>query len=132
MPRVPMQLSPWWLIGGSIAVMVLAGVFAWFALPGASAKHHFVSPTGRVALDVGETCGEAVCDRRITAEIVAPDGSKARRGCAFSLPATHLVLLNAYPLWASDEQTVDIVHADSDGQGGKFTIDIARDCTITE
>jgi hypothetical protein len=125
------QVPAGWVIGGSIAFMLLAGIIIWFAIPGPSARHHFVSPTGRVSLDIGENCGET-CDRRIIAEVAAPDGGKTRRGCSFELTQTHPVLLNAYPLWAPDEQTVEIVYADSDGQGGKFALDIARDCTITE
>ena len=62
----------------------------------------------------------------------AADGSKSRRGCAVSLAETHPVLFNVYPLWASDEQTVEIVYADAEGQGGKFPLNIATDCTQTE
>ena len=40
------------------------------------------------------------------------------------------MLLNAQPLWAADESTVDIVYADADGIGGKVTLDLARDCTL--
>ena len=125
------NLSPTWVIPGSILFVLIVGTILWFAIPGPSARHHFVSPTGRVALDIGEQCAET-CDRRIIAEVSAPDGSKTRTGCVFELTQTHPMLLNAYPLWADDEQTVEIVYADADGQGGKLALDIARDCTITE
>lgn len=117
---------------GSIAFLLIVGAVIWFAIPGISARHHFVSPSGRIALDIGEQCGETACERRVIAETTAPDGSKSRRGCHFSLTQTHAVLLNAHPLWSADEQTVDIVYADAEGQGGKFPLDIAADCTITE
>lgn len=120
------------LIIGSIVFVLVVGAVIWFAIPGASAKHHFVSPTGRIALDIGETCGDAGCDRRIIAEIAAPDGNKTRKGCSVPLAQTDAVLFNAYPLWAPDEQTVDIVYAGSDGQGGKFALNIATDCTQSE
>jgi hypothetical protein len=123
---------PMVVIVGSILFVLIIGTVIWFAIPGANAKHHFVSPSGRVALDVGEQCGEAGCERRIIAETKAPDGSTSRRGCNVTLTQTHPVLPNAYPLWAADEQSVDIVYADVDGQGGKFKLDIPADCTITE
>lgn len=120
------------VIIGSILFLLLMGTLIWFAIPDPSARHHFVSPSGRVALDIGEICGSAGCERRIIAETIAPDGSKSRRGCDFSLAQTHPVLFNAYPLWAAGEQVVDIVYADADGEGGKFPLDIAADCTRTE
>jgi hypothetical protein len=121
----------WFFIIGSVAFLLIVGAIIWFAIPGASAKHHFVSPSGRVALDIGEQCAET-CERRVIAETIAADGSKSRRGCTVSLTATHAVLLNAFPLWAADEQTVEIVYADAQGEGGKFPLNIAADCTITE
>jgi hypothetical protein len=125
-------LSPLFIFTiGSIAFLLIVGAIIWFAIPGGSAKHHFVSPSGRIALDIGEQCGET-CARRIIAEISAADGSKSRRGCSVPLTATHPVLLNVYPLWASDEQIVDIVYADAEGQGGKFPLNIAADCTENE
>jgi hypothetical protein len=120
------------IIVGSVIFILLVGTLIWFAIPGLSAKHHFVSPSGRVALDIGEQCGETACERRIIAETTAADGSKTRRGCNFELTPTHPVLLNAWPLWAPDEQAVEIVYADGDGQGGKLRLNIADDCTITE
>ncbi len=125
------ELPAGWLIAGSILLVLAAGTIIWFAIPEPDARHHFVSPSGQVALDVGERCGE-VCDRRIIAETTGPDGSKTRRGCEFTLTETHPVLLNAWPLWAADEATVEIVYADADGVGGKLPLDIGRDCTITE
>lgn len=125
-------ISPMFIfIIGSAAFLLIIGAIIWFAIPGASAKHHFVSPSGRVVLDIGEQCAET-CERRVIAETIAADGSKSRRGCRFELNATHAVLLNAFPLWAADEQTVEIVYADAQGEGGKFPLNIAEDCTITE
>ncbi len=125
-------LSPMFLFtAGSLAFLGIVGAIIWFAIPGATAKHNFVSPSGRVVLDVGEQCGET-CERRVIAEVTAANGSKSRRSCSIPLTDTHAVLLNAYPLWASDEQTVEIVYADSEGQGGKFPLNIAADCTATE
>lgn len=120
------------VIVGSILFLLVVGTLIWFALPGISAKHHFVSPSGRITLDVGEQCDGETCDRRIIAETTAPDGSKSRRGCSFDLAPIHPVLLNAYLLWAADEQTIVIVYADGDGQGGKLPLDIATDCTTME
>lgn len=125
-------ISPMFIfIIGSAAFLLIVGAIIWFAIPGASAKHHFVSPSGRVALDIGEQCAET-CERRIIAETIAADGSKSRRGCHVAITETRPVLLNAFPLWAADEQTVEIVYADAQGEGGKFPLDIAADCTITE
>ncbi|MBL8591267.1 MAG: hypothetical protein JNK01_01190 [Devosia sp.] len=125
-------ISPMFIfIAGSVAFLLIVGAIIWFAIPGASARHHFVSPSGRVALDIGEQCGET-CERRVIAETIAADGSRLRRGCRVELAETHPVLLNAFPLWAADEQTVEIVYADADGQGGKFPLNIAADCTQTE
>lgn len=121
------------VVAGSVVFLLLVGTLIWFAMPSANgARHHFASPSGRIALDVSEQCGEASCERRVVAETTAPDGSKSRRGCHVGLTETHPVLLNAYPLWAADEQTVQIVYADAEGRGGKFPLDIAADCTLTE
>lgn len=118
---------------GSVAFLLLIGTLIWFAMPSANGgRHHFASPSGRVALDVSEQCGETSCERRVVAETTAPDGSKSRRGCHVELAETHPVLLNAYPLWAADEQTVEIVYADAEGKGGKFPLNIAADCTLAE
>ena len=118
---------------GSVVFLLLNGTLIWFAMPSAAgARHHFASPSGRIALDVTEQCAETSCERRVIAETTAPDGSKSRRGCQVELTQTHPVLLNAYPLWAADEQTVEIVYADAEGQGGKFPLDLAADCTLTE
>ena len=120
------------VVAGTVAFLLLIGTLIWFSMPSANgARHHFASPSGRVALDVSEQCAETSCERRVVAETTAPDGSKSRRGCHVELTETHPVLLNAYPLWAADEQTVEIVYADAEGQGGKFPLNIA-DCTLTE
>lgn len=119
-----------WVITGSIALVLLVGTIIWFAIPDLSANHRFTSPSGRVTIEIGEFCEEK-CNRSIVAETEANSG-KTRRGCTFELPQTHAVLLNAYPLWAEDERSVEIVYADAEGQGGKFALDIARDCTLTQ
>lgn len=125
-------ISPMFIfIAGSVAFLLIVGAIIWFAIPGASARHHFVSPSGRVALDIGEQCGET-CERRVIAETIAADGSRLRLGCRVELAEAHPVLLNAFPLWAADEQEVEIVYADANGQGGKFLLNIAADCTQTE
>jgi hypothetical protein len=124
------SLPAGWVIAGSIALVLLVGTIIWFAIPDLSANHKFTSPSGRVSLEIGEFCEEK-CNRSIVAETESNAG-KVRRGCTFDLPQTHAVLLNAYPLWAEDERSVEIVYADAEGQGGKFALDIARDCTLTE
>jgi hypothetical protein len=115
---------------GVVLLAVGLGAVIWFAIPGPDAKHRFVSPSGRVALELGEMCREAGCQRVAISEETAADGSKRRLGCEVPLTETHPVLLNAYPLWAADEASVDVVYADAEGVGGKFTLDLARDCTI--
>jgi hypothetical protein len=115
-----------------IATVVLAlgiGAIIWFALPGIDAKYRFVAPSGTVALELSEMCREAGCQRIAIGEETAPDGSKRRRSCNFTLPESHPVLLNAHPLWASDERSVDVVYADAEGVGGKFTLNLDTDCT---
>lgn len=126
-------VSPMLIFGvGSIAFLLIVGAVIWFAIPGGTSSHRFVSPSGRVALDIGEQCGEATCERRILAESTAADGGKSRRDCRVELTGAHAMLSNAYPLWAADERTVDIVYADADGQGGKFTLDITDDCSAAQ
>lgn len=114
----------------TVAVIVGLGVLIWFAIPGPDARHRFVSPSGQVVLELGELCREAGCERVIVSEVSALDGSKSRRGCAVPLTERHPVWINAYPLWNADETAVDIVYADAQGVGGKFTLTIAEDCTL--
>jgi len=114
----------------SVLLAVGIGAVVWFAIPGPDAKHRFVSPSGRVALELGEMCREAGCQRVAISEETAPDGSKQRRGCNLALGETHPVLLNTHPLWAADERSVDVVYADAQGVGGKFTLNLDTDCTI--
>jgi hypothetical protein len=125
-------ISPVAFAIGSIVLILIVGTIVWFAIPGADAKHKFVSPSGREAIELGEQCREAACLRVAVRETIAPDGSRTRRGCAFEIPEQRPMLLNAHPLWAPDERSVDIVYADGDGIGGKVTLDLDRDCTITE
>lgn len=117
----------------AIAALVIAvglGAIIWFAIPGPGAKHRFVSPSGRIALEIGEMCRETGCQRVAVSEETATDGTKRRLGCEVPLTETRPVLSNAHPLWSPDEQTVDVVYADTDGVGGKFTLVLARDCMI--
>ena len=39
------------------------------------------------------------------------------------------MLLDAFPIWSDDEAAVDIVYADVDGVGGRFTVAFAEDCS---
>src|SRR6218665_53413 len=87
-----------WIIAASIVFVMLVGTLIWFAIPDLSANHKFVSPTGRVTIEIGEFCEEK-CNRSLVAESEENAG-KPRRGCVFDLPQTHPVLLNAYPLWS--------------------------------
>lgn len=118
---------------GIASVLVAFGIGAviWFAIPGPDAKHRFVSPTGKFALELGEMCRGAGCQRVAISEETDPDGSKRRRGCTLALEETRPVLLNAHPLWTADERSVDVVYADAQGVGGKFTLNLDTDCTIT-
>ncbi len=125
------ELSPAWLLGGSFVLLVGVGTLAWFAIPGPRASHDFASPSGAVALEVDEAC-EETCRRRIVAVFTAADGSATRRLCTFDLPQAHPVLLNAWAMWAEDERSVDLVYADSDGEGGKLTLSPQRDCITAE
>jgi hypothetical protein len=123
---------PAWLFWlGSLVFVFAIGAIIWFAIPGIDAKHRFTSPSGRVVLEVGENCGETECRRIIVSEATAPDGTKSRSGC--NVPVTDLrpVFLNMHPLWSDDESSVDLVYADAEGVGGKFTLVFERDCTIT-
>lgn len=115
----------------SVLLAVGIGAVIWFAIPGPDARHRFVAPSGEVALELGEICRENGCERVAISEETAPDGARRRRGCTVALPETRPVLLNAYPLWAADERSVDVVYADAQGIGGKFTLDLDKDCTIT-
>ena len=114
----------------SVAIVVGLGAVIWFAIPGPDAKHRFVSPSGRIVLEIGEMCRETGCRRVAVSEEAALDGSRSRRGCDVSLTETHPVLLNAYPLWSADERSVELVYADAQGVGGKVTLNLDADCTI--
>ncbi len=118
-----------WLVAGAIGLVLVFAVVIWFVIPGPSASHRFTSPEGRVTLEIRERCAQT-CERSIVAETVGV-GTPVRKACHMALAQTHPVLLNAYPLWSGDERAVEIVYADSEGQGGKFALDIARDCTLT-
>lgn len=126
------SISPWAFWGASIGLFLVIGAVIWFAIPGPDARHRFTSPSGAVLLDVGEQCGEAGCRRVIVSEERASDGTTTRYGCTVPLTETHPVLPNAYALWGADEESVDIVYADADGVGGKFTLVLERDCTLTD
>lgn len=114
-----------------VLIVVAVGLIVWAAIPGPDARHHFVSPSGKIALDLGEVCRDTGCERVIVSETTATDGSKTRLGCIVPLTDRRPVLVNAYPLWTDNERQVDIVYADSEGVGGKFTLDLAADCAYT-
>lgn len=124
-------IPAWMFWLGSLVFVLVIGSVIWFAIPGIDAKHRFTSPSGRIVLDIGEHCGETECRRVIITEELAADGSRSRFGCIVPITDRRPVLLNVYPLWSEDESSVDIVYADAEGVGGKFTLVIARDCTIT-
>jgi hypothetical protein len=125
-PTVP----GWMFWAGTIALFLIIAAIIWFAIPGVDARHRFISPSGKIVLDIGERCGEGGCARVIVSEETAANGSKTRFGCTVPLTEPRPVLLNVHPLWTDDETAVDIVYADADGAGGKFTLVLARDCTI--
>jgi hypothetical protein len=116
---------------GTIALALLVAAIVWFALPGPDAKHRFVSPSERNVLEIGESCTEAGCTRVALRAERSSSGNWLRHGCVFELAEQRPMLLNAYALWTSDEATVDIVYADADGVGGKATISLDRDCTLS-
>ncbi len=118
-----------WL--GSFVFIIAIGAIIWFAIPGVDAKHRFTSPSGRIILDIGEQCGETACRRVIITEELAVDGTRSRFGCIVPVTDRRPVFLNMHPLWSEDERSVDLVYADAEGIGGKFTLVLARDCTIT-
>jgi hypothetical protein len=123
---------PAWLFWlGSLVFVLAIGAIIWFAIPGIDAKHRFTSPSGRVVLEVGENCGETDCRRVIVSEETAADGTKSRFGCSVPITDQRPVFLNMHPLWSGDESSVDLVYADAEGIGGKFTLVLERDCTIT-
>ena len=124
-------VPPWLFWLGAVALFLAIAAIIWFAIPGPDARHRFVSPSGRIVLEVGESCAEDGCRRVIVSEETAADGTKSRLGCAVPLTDLRPVFLNAYPLWAADERAVDIVYADAEGVGGRFTLVLERDCTIT-
>ena len=125
-------ITPLAFAAGTVALVIAVAAIVWFAIPGPTAKHRFVSPSARNVIELGENCGEAGCTRVAIRERTGTDGSRTRRGCVFQLSEQRPMLLNAHPLWSADEAMVDIVYADADGVGGKVTLDLDRDCTITE
>lgn len=117
---------------GVLALFGVVGSIIWFSIPGPDAKHRFVAPSGEIAIELGEACRETACRRVAILEVTQADGARPRHGCSFELAEHWPVLLNAHPLWSADETAVDIVYAGADGQGGRFTLDFATDCTLTE
>ena len=124
-------VPPWLFWLGTVVLFLMIAAIIWFAIPGPDARHRFVSPSGQIVLEVGESCAEDGCTRVIVSEETAADGTKSRFGCTVPLTDLRPVFLNAYPLWAADEHAVDIVYADAEGVGGRFTLVLERDCTIT-
>ena len=110
------SVPAWAFWAGAAGLVALIGAVIWYAIPDPDARHRFVSPSGRMALDVGERCGEAGCVRVIISEETAPDGTRTRLGCTVPLTQDRPVLPDARPLWAADERSVDIVYADAQGR----------------
>lgn len=123
------RISVWALGAGAALTVVAIGAVVWFAIPGPDAVHRFVSPSGKVALELGEMCREGSCRRVAISEEVAPDGRRRRLGCELDLSEARPVLLDAHPLWAADERSVEVVYAGADGKGGTFMLDLGKDCT---
>ncbi len=124
--RTSVPAWAFWL--GTIVVFAVIATIIWFAIPAPDARHRFVSPSGAVAVELTERCDDTGCTRAIVAERAATSGTKARFGCNVPLTEQHPVLLNAHPLWAADETAVDIVFADAEGIGGRFSLVFDRDC----
>lgn len=120
------------LLTAAIVIALAAGTGAWFMIPDPQTEHRFASPSGRTALHVNEYCDEAGCMRRIVAEFTAADGSATRRGCAVDLAGDTPLFSNASPIWAADEQSVELVYAASNGAGRKLPLNLQHDCTLTE
>lgn len=112
------------LIGG-------IGAIIWFAIPGVDARHRLVSPSGTTTLELGEVCAEAICTRLAVVETTAADGTKLRRGCPIALPQTVPVLRQVDPRWAANETGIAIAFSDAAGEGGRLTLDFARDCPLS-
>jgi hypothetical protein len=120
------------VLAAAVGIAAVAATAAWFLVPDPQAQHRFVSPSGRVALHVGEYCDDKGCSRRIVAEFIAADGSASRRGCAFELAGDGPLFSNAWPIWAADETSVELVYAGPDGEGGKLPLVLESGCTLTE
>lgn len=121
----------WMFFTAAAAVVVGIAAVIWFAIPDIDARHRFVSPSGRIALEVGESCPNGACTRVIVVE-ERRDGDRVRRGCPVPITETRPMLVNAQPLWSADERSVEISYADAEGIGGSFTLELETDCTITE
>ena len=124
-------VPPWLFWVGTVVLFLMIAAIIWFAIPGPDARHRFVSPSGRIVLEVGESCAEDGCMRVIVSEETAADGTKSRLGCTVPLTDLRPVLISVDPLWTADERAVDIVYADAEGVGGRFTLVLERDCAFT-
>ena len=72
MPQVEGETSipRWMFLTGAAAVVIGVGALVWFAIPDIDTRHRLTSPSGQVALDLGEDCREGTC---------APASSSRRR-----------------------------------------------------
>lgn len=133
MPQVEGETSipRWMFVTGAAALVIGVGALIWFAVPDIDTRHRLVSPSGQVALDLGEDCREGTCARIIIKETTA-GGSTTRLGCTVPLTEPRPMLVTAEALWSADETLVEIDYADAEGIGGRFTLDLETDCTDAE
>ena len=118
-PAVP----TWMVVTGTILLFLVIGSAVWFLLPATEPRHHFTSPSGSMVIELAERCDQSGCARTMTVTQGA-----LRLDCTVPIEEPRLMLLNTFPLWGDDETAVDIVYADADGVGGRFTVVFAEDC----
>jgi hypothetical protein len=130
MPQVEGEttIPRWMFFTGAAAVVVGIGAIIWFAIPDIDTRHRLVSPSGQVALDIGEDCREDACARVIIRDLMV-DGDRSRVACAVPLTEQRPMLAKVEASWSADETAVEIAYTDGDGAGGTFTLNLETDCT---
>jgi hypothetical protein len=113
------------VVTGAIVLFLAIASAVWFLLPASAPRHSLTSPSGNLVLLLAERCDQSGCTRTLSAEDKA---SGTKLDCAVPIEESRLMLFNAFPLWRDDESGVEIVYADADGVGGKFTVVFAEDC----
>lgn len=121
------QGSIWRVLLGAATILVIAWFGVGYLFPEGGAVHHFRSPDRTGTLDLAETCNEAGCTRSAVLTLGLPDTAK-RFTCVVPLEGNTPLLPNAVALWAETGGTLDVIYADKDGEGGRFTLDFAKDC----